>query len=138
LADGVYIDRLAFDDLCYIQNSGRFGRWYPALKTVIGNIALGPSIVYGTGPDGTMKFQPLRKWVAVGVPAYHIVWEEGLNGFRPMLLRFEDLIVVTGIAIERDHHRIDGMPPGKVDYDDPNDPQIKRMLRRFQELDSSE
>ena len=138
MADGVHIDRPAFDDLCYIQNSDRSGKWYPALKIVIEDIAPGPAIVYSTGPDGTMKLQPLMKWTAVGVPAYHIVWEEGLNGFRPMLLRFEDLVVVTGIAIERDNHEIDGMPPGKVNYDDPNDPQIKRMLRRFRELDSSE
>lgn len=138
MKDGVHIDLPAKEDLCYIQRWDRFGKWYPALKVVIEDIAPGPAIVYKTGPDGTMKLQPLMKWTALGVPAYHILWEEGLDGFRPMLLRLEDLVVVTGIAIERDKHGIDGMPPGKVNYDDPNDPQIKRMLKRFGELDSSE
>jgi hypothetical protein len=131
---GIFIDPAAGADLAYIQVSDS-AKWYPGLRVAIEQIPLGPATVYSSRPDGDLKFQPIRTWTERGVPVYHIVWEKGLNGFRPMLLRFveEEVAVVTGIAIERRNLRVPGLP-GLIDYDDPAHPQIRRLLDRFEQI----
>jgi hypothetical protein len=132
---GVLIHSLAQLDLAYIQNWDEDGRWYPALREVLETIPVGSApIVYSSGPDGDMKYQPIRSLSTRGVPAFHIVNEALLNGFRPMILRLEgEIALVTGIALERPNLLIPGMG-GQVNYDDPTDPQIRRMSDIFSGL----
>jgi hypothetical protein len=125
--------REAEEDLMYIQDWDSARRWYPALLAVIETIPAAPTTVYYCTPTGTFKYQPIHHLYDSGIPAFHIVWEERLNGFRPMVLNFDfGVTVVTGIALERADVSIPGMR--QVNYDDDNDPQIRRMIVCFNTL----
>ena len=135
MADEILIDPEAGADLAYIQEWDTRSRWYPALKAAIETIPLLPPFVYNVGPDGAIKFQPINTWLSAGVPIYHIVWEKKLDGFRPMILKIEvpEVLLLTGIAVERDNLNIPGLP-GHVRYEDPHDVQIRRVLDRFKRI----
>lgn len=123
----VELHRLAQEDLAHIADWDTENRWYPKIMKVLETVPVGPKVVYIRTPDSTLKYEPIQSLRRKGIPAYHIVWEKVLNGFRPLILDEGSLLVVTGIAFHGYGMSVPGFF-GQIDYDDLDDPQIRRMI----------
>ncbi len=125
------LHRLAQEDLANIENWDAERRWYPKIMNALRTVAVGPKIAYSASPSGALKYQPIHFLQDLGVPAFHIVWEAELNGFRPMILDDGYDSLLTGIALHGCAHEIPGFA-GEIDYDNPADPQIRRMIEIYE------
>jgi hypothetical protein len=123
----VEIHRLAQEDLANIEDWDIDRCWYPKIMKVLATVAVGPKVNYSLTPDNLLKYEPIHSLRKMGIPGYHIVWEKELNGFRPLILDEDSLLIVTGIAFHGYGMTVPGFS-GQINYDDPADPQIHRMI----------
>jgi hypothetical protein len=125
--EGLAIHPEVVGDIERLRKDLLFRQYLPRLPGILRTFGVGPIIAYSTAG---VKFQELKRLRDRGIPGYHLVCEESLDGLRPMLLRDDSrgLSELTGIAVHR------ASASYNVAYDQEDDEQIERMVRIFQDL----